>query len=233
MALESTGTSFSIRSLALSLNAIAIPSATAAAGLFVGLHGWGANAKDLATLAEYMDLSDYELVFADAPLPHPQAVGGRMWYDFPLGYQFEPTLGDRDDLIQSRQQLEAWLLSLAEHTGIPLSRTFLAGFSQGGAMALDVGLQLPLAGLLILSGYLHGPLRQAEAIAPPTLIVHGSHDSVVPIHAAHTTRTQLTQAQIPVTYCEVERMGHEIQPIVMEQIQSFVASIALGWGRTP
>ncbi|HEY9816134.1 MAG TPA: dienelactone hydrolase family protein [Candidatus Obscuribacterales bacterium] len=211
-----------------------MPSAsTEAAGLLVGLHGWGANAKDLATLAEYMDLSDYELLFVDAPFLHPQGFGGRMWYEFPLGYAFDTTLSDRDDLVQSRQHLHQWLLSLEEQTGIPLGRTFLAGFSQGGAMALDVGMQLPLAGVLVLSGYLHGPLNTPVQPAPPTLLVHGRQDQVVPIQAAHHTRSQLTAAAVPLTYCEFERMGHEIQPAVMEQIQSFVASIAMGWGETP
>lgn len=211
----------------LTLHAIAIPSATTeAAGLFVGLHGWGANAKDLATLAEYMDLSDYELLFPDAPFPHPQGFGGLMWYGFPLGYAFATDLGQQTDLQQSRQILRDWLLSLEDITGIPLSRTFLAGFSQGGAMTLDVGSQLPLGGLMVLSGYLHTPLTAIAQPSPPVLVVHGRQDAVVPVQAARQVRDQLLSLGATVTYQEFDQMGHEIQPVVMEQIQSFVAAIA-------
>lgn len=210
----------------LTLNAIAIPSSSPdATALFVGLHGWGANAKDLASLAEFMDLSDYELLFPDGPLPHPQGFGGRMWYGFPLGYAFDANLGDQDDLNQSRQLLKDWLLSLEATTGIPLSRTLLAGFSQGGAMALDIGTQLPLAGLMILSGYLHAPLQNVQPSLPPILVVHGRQDPVVPLSAAQRSRDALEALGAPVTYHEFN-MGHEIQPVVMEQIQSFVAGIA-------
>ena len=66
---------------------------------------------------------------------------------------------------------------------IPLSRTVLIGFSQGGAMALHVGCQLPLAGVISCSGYAH-PGWQPPSTRPPVLLLHGRNDEVVPAEAA-------------------------------------------------
>lgn len=216
----------------MTLRAIAIPPIRSAetetpSHLFVGLHGWGANAQDLAGLSPYMNLSDCQMIFPDAPFPHPQASGGKMWYGFPVGYDFSDVydLEQQADLQSSRQQLRNWLRSLADQTGIPLSRTILAGFSQGGAMTLDVGLSLPLAALIVMSGYLHGSLRiEDSAETPPVFVVHGRFDPVVPLAAAHQTRDHLQKAGVAVQYHEFD-MGHEIQMPALAQIRSFVQEI--------
>lgn len=210
------------------LEAIAIPPANGqpAKGLIVLLHGWGANFHDLVGLAEYMDLAEYQLVFPNGPLPHPMNPVGRMWYAFPESYSFlgTPEFGDRADLAHSRQQLLDFLKDQAQQTGIPLSRTVLGGFSQGGAMTLDVGVRLPLAGLMVLSGYLHSPLQPQIAELPPTLVVHGTQDMVVPLQAAHQVRDTLQPLGRTIQYQEYQ-MGHEILPVVLGQIQTFVKDI--------
>lgn len=209
----------------MTLRAIAIPpkSGQTAKGVFVGLHGWGANAQDLASLGEFLDLPDFYMIFPDAPFPHPNAPGGRMWYNFPENFSFRNDAGfrDRSDVSESRQQLTDWLKSLHDTTGVPLSQTYLAGFSQGGAMTLDVGTQLPLAALMSLSGYLHAPLEKGTQPIPPVLMVHGLQDTVVPIEAAQQARDRLTDLNAAIDYHELE-MGHEIRPIVLELIQSFM-----------
>lgn len=191
------------------------PANATPTSLFVALHGWGANAEDLATLTPLLNLPRYQFWFPDAPFPHPQVPGGRMWYDLDKG----------EGLDDSRQQLHHWLASLPEQTGIPLQQVILAGFSQGGAMALDVGLQLPVAGLISLSGYLH-PLADAtpNPALPPILIIHGRQDPVVPLQAAQIARETLTQAGAKVQYQEFD-MGHEIRPEVLTTVQTFVESL--------
>jgi phospholipase/carboxylesterase len=207
------------------LEAITVPPASGqpAKGLVVLLHGWGANCQDLLALAAYMNLPDYQFVFPDAPFPHPYNPVGRMWYDFPQSYSFlgNPEFADRPDLSNSRQLLTDLLTTLAESTGIPTDRTLLGGFSQGGAMTLDVGLRLPLAGLMVLSGYLHAPVRLFLSSAPPVLMVHGKQDTVVPVQSAQQARDSLRSLDVSVQYQEYD-MGHEIQPIVLSQIQNFV-----------
>jgi phospholipase/carboxylesterase len=154
-------------------------------------------------------------------MPHPQSPSGRMWYD----------LSTQEGLESGRQQLTDWIQSAGKFPGaiadIPLSRTVLAGFSQGGAMTLDVGTHLPLAGLIVLSGYLHPlELRPLPKTFPPILMIHGRQDTVVPIAAAQFARDSLAQAGATVQYHEFD-MGHEIQPQVLTLMQDFVNQLKI------
>jgi len=208
----------------VSLKAITLPPRNQPAqGLIILLHGWGANYNDLPPIAEMMDLGAYQLVFPDAPFPHPYSSIGRMWYNFPESYSFlgTPEFADRPDLASSRQQLLEFIPAQAELAGVPLSRTIMGGFSQGGAMTLDVGTRLPLAAIMVLSGYLHAPLHPTVTPIPPALVVHGKQDTVVPLQSAHQVRDRLKELQVPLQY-EEYNMGHEIQPGVLGRIQTFV-----------
>lgn len=200
-----------------SLDVISVPptSGNSPKGILVALHGWGANAQDLVTLAPFLQLPDYQLFFPNAPFPHPHAPGGRAWY----ALERENYAGLED----SRQRLREWLLSLESSTGIPLSKTILGGFSQGGAMTLDVGLNLPLAGLCSLSGYLHAEPKAENAPFPPILIVHGRQDGVVRLEAAQKARDILIALGAFVDYAEFD-MGHEVTPVVLNVMQRFILS---------
>lgn len=201
----------------MSLEAIAVKPTTGKepAGLIVVLHGWGANAQDLAPLVPLFNLPDYQFIFPNAPFPHPYTSVGRAWYD--LSNQ------KHQGYSESRQTLRDWLLSLESSTGVPLSHTILSGFSQGAAMTLDVGLSLPLAGLIALSGYLH-PSQVGDIQFPPVLIVHGRQDTVVPLKAAEYARDNLVALGVSVQYHEFE-MGHEIRPQVLPVLQNFVLEV--------
>lgn len=208
------------------LQAISVPAKREAKGLLVVLHGWGANAQDVAALASYLNLPDYQFLFPDAPFPYPYAPQGRVWYNFPENFSFtsHSDFGSQPELQVSREALTEWLHSLEETTGIPSSRTILAGFSQGGAMTLDVGLRLPLAALLVLSGYLHAPIAAHSinlATVPKVFMVHGISDMVVPLSAALQARNSLISLNIPVKYEELN-MGHEIPLTVLNKMQSFI-----------
>ena len=184
--------------------------------LLVMLHGWGANYRDLFPLAKMLNLPGFGYLFPNAPFEHPQVPGGRAWYA--LESQ------NYDGLLESREILFDWLMSLEANTGVPLSRTIMAGFSQGGAMTLDVGLTLPLTALCSLSGYLHyQPLPQPDRDFPfpPVLIVHGKQDQVVPLASARQAREELTKIDISVQYQEFN-MGHEIQPPALDLMREFI-----------
>lgn len=127
-------------------------------------------------------------------------------------------------LAESQKILINWLLSLEGATGVPLSRTILSGFSQGGAMTLDVGLKLPVAALVAMSGYLHPDIvPPINNHLPATLIMHGKYDQVVPLQAALKARKTLESLGLPVEYHELD-MGHEITLQVLDVFRNFVLS---------
>nr|WP_202924994.1 alpha/beta hydrolase [Myxacorys almedinensis] len=207
------------------MSAIALPpkSGYAPTGLVVILHGWGANAQDVAFLCSLLNLPGSQFILPNAPFPHPYGNGGKMWYDLSNIMTFERDVTQQADLKTSRQRLTEWLYSLESTTGVPLSRTILGGFSQGGAMTLDVGTQLPVAGLMVLSGYLHGAIL-AQPSYPPILMVHGRQDAVVPLKASHLAHQQLEALGAVVDYREFD-MGHEISPLVLHEMQTFIEKI--------
>jgi phospholipase/carboxylesterase len=140
-----------------------------------------------------------------------------MWYDLK-----NPA---HQGLVQSRQMLTNWLKSLSSTTGIPLESTILSGFSQGGAMALDVGLTLPLAGLVSLSGYLPSkPKLTTERALPPVLMVQGRLDKIVTKGEAIEARDSLAALGVAVKYLEFN-IGHEIKPEVLTAMRSFVVDV--------
>ncbi|MBD1860500.1 MULTISPECIES: alpha/beta hydrolase [Trichocoleus] len=209
----------------MSLQAISIPPATGQApeGLIVVLHGWGANAQDVASLLPLLSLSNCQFLCPDGPLPHPyNPPSGRMWYSFGQTPTFP--VADGTGLEESRQLLTDWLQSLEGQTGVPLSRTVLAGFSQGGAMTLDVGLNLSLAGLVSLSGYWHQSSQPKSDAFPPVFMAHGLQDNVVPLSAARDARDRLLALGVSVQYQEFQ-MGHDVRPEVLQLMRTFVLQV--------
>ncbi len=202
------------------LEIISVPANTdAPAGTIVLLHGWGANHHDLGDLAPYFQLPEYQFLFPNGIFDHEFTETGKMWYSFTGAGK----LTDRSvaQLATSREVLGAWVQSLPDTTGISLDRTWIAGFSQGGAMTLDIGLDLPVAGLIVLSGYLHPDRPKPPQDAPPVLIVHGKQDDVVPVFTARKSQELLSQWGVDVQYQEFE-MGHSIVPAVLDVVRDFV-----------
>lgn len=171
----------------------------------VWLHGLGADGHDFAPIVPEVVQRGWpaiRFVFPHAPMRPVTINNGmrmRAWYDIrDLG--FEGTVGDRADAAgvgASVAQVEA-LVARENERGIPASRVLLAGFSQGGAIALSAALQRkePLAGVVALSTYL--PLAsQAEgaptgsATSQPVFMAHGTQDPVVPFAAGQRSAERL------------------------------------------
>ncbi len=192
----------------------AMPNGDKPTYLLVVLHGWGANYQDFVPFAKVLNLNDFGYFFPNAPFDHFQVPGGKAWY----ALENQEFTG----LAESRELLFNWLSSLEASTGVPLNRTVLAGFSQGGAMTLDVGLTLPLAALCSFSGYLHyQPQSKEERVFSPTLIIHGKQDSVVPLQAAIKARDELTKIGVNVQYHEFD-MAHEVQEPAIALFKQFI-----------
>jgi phospholipase/carboxylesterase len=154
------------------------------------LHGLGADGHDFAPIVPELVRKDWpalRFVFPHAPQRAVTINNGmrmRAWYDIR-----DMNLANRADeagVDASVQQTEA-LIAREVERGIPASRVLLAGFSQGGAIALATALRRdqPLGGIVALSTYL--PMAErltkevtAAAPAQPLFMAHGQFDPVVP-----------------------------------------------------
>jgi phospholipase/carboxylesterase len=176
------------------------PSAPADAAV-VWMHGLGADGHDFESLVPELRLPaapSLRFVFPHAPIRPVTINGGmrmRAWYDV-VGFD-KRAPQDAAGIRESAESL-GLLLKRERERGIPAERIVVAGFSQGGAMALQLGLRWPerLAGVIALSTWL--PLAdtlEAEAhpanAAVPLLLAHGSFDPVVPQAAGEASRDAL------------------------------------------
>ena len=167
----------------------------------IWLHGLGADGNDFVPVVDEMRLPTalkIRFVFPHAPVRPVTLNGGmamRAWYDI-----YNANLSDRADLDgvrTSAAQVEA-LIAREAHRGIAARRIVLAGFSQGGAVALYTGLRHAerLAGIVALSTYLvDGPNLVREASAAnrdvPIFMAHGTQDPVIAFAWAEQSRRAL------------------------------------------
>jgi len=163
------------------------------------LHGWGADADDLLAIGQQIiEISkiDFEVISLRAPNIHPDN-NGRQWYGL-----YPP------DWNEAEREVNKLLLSLRQlgTFNIPLKKTILLGFSQGGAMAIDVGCKLDLGLIVSCSGYPH-PNWKPEQKCPPIIISHGLMDEVVPISASKNIYQKIKF--VSQNFCELkEFIGH-------------------------
>ena len=187
--------------------------------LVVLLHGYGSNEEDLLQLAPYFP-DQCRIVSFRAPfLLMP---GANCWYELDFGSH-----GIRADIGQAQQSLtvlsESINAAIAAYATDP-ERTFVVGFSQGGGMAGLVATHLPqLRGAAILSGINPFTLATTELPAPQcdVLVVHGSFDEVVPVTVGHSTRDQLQERGVAVTYAEYP-IGHTVDLRVIASLTRFL-----------
>lgn len=176
----------------------------------IWMHGLGADGHDFVPIVPYLGLSpelSVRFVFPHA-LMRPITINGgavmRAWYDIK---EISTTKGqDEAGVNHSAAKIRA-LIDREIERGIPASRIVLAGFSQGGAMALHVGLRYPqkLAGIMALSAYLMFPDRLQSEYSPansttPVFVAHGSQDPMVPIALGQAVSAVLKEGQWPVEW---------------------------------
>jgi phospholipase/carboxylesterase len=195
----------------------------------IWLHGLGADGHDFVPVVAQLQLPatlPIRFVFPHAPLRAITMNNGytmRAWYDL-LGLD----AGTREDAIgvqQSAQQVTD-LIRHEQQRGVPLQRIVLAGFSQGGAMALHCGLRFPerLAGILALSTYL--PLAQTlpDEMSPanhdiPIFMAHGAQDPLLPLFWAQSSREVLQKLNYALDF----RIYPMMHSVCMEEINDISA----------
>jgi phospholipase/carboxylesterase len=204
------------------------------------LHGLGADGWDFVPIVAELGLPDtlpVRFVFPHAPLRPVTVNAGyvmRAWYDIRA---FTPDgRADSAGLAESIERVNTYLRAAIERD-IPASRIVLAGFSQGGAVALAAGLRFPqrLAGVLALSAYLPFPGRlAAERSAAnadvPILMCHGRMDPVVPI-AMGTEARDVLLAQGHALQWHEYPMQHEVCAAELTEIGRWLREVLAGAAR--
>ena len=195
----------------------------------IWLHGLGADGHDFEPIVPELRLParlPVRFVFPHAPVRPVTLNGGmamRAWYDIiALGGNAQQ---DAAGIRESERQVRA-LLQRENERGIATNRIVLAGFSQGGAIALHTGVRYPerLAGIMGLSTYL--PLtdtvdneRSSANANTPIFMAHGTHDPVLPIQMGQNSHRLLEQLGYDIEWHDYA-MQHQV---CLEEIQAISA----------
>ena len=196
------------------------------------LHGLGADGHDFEAIVPELDLPAVPIrfVFPHAPMQPVTINAGmvmRAWYDV---NDAELRREDETGVRASQVRLEA-LIAREKERGTSASRLLLAGFSQGGAVALHTGLRYRerLAGIMALSCYL--PVAEklaAEAHAAnrdvPIFMAHGSLDPVVALTRASQSRDLLEREGYTVEWHDY-RMPHSVCPDEIRHLSAWLRRV--------
>jgi phospholipase/carboxylesterase len=219
------------------LEAIEVETDKNPAASVIWMHGLGADGNDFVPVVNEFDLAGapaIRFVFPHAPMRAVTINNGyvmRAWYDV----SFDDLAGksrhaDESGVRESQAQIEA-LIERETARGIAPGRVILAGFSQGGAIALQTGLcyAKPLAGIMALSTYL--PLADGfpQEAAPankatPIFMAHGAFDPVVPYVMGVGSMTYLTGLGYHTEWHEYP-MQHSVCPEEIQDIGTWLRKI--------
>lgn len=216
----------------MALETIEIETAPAPDAAVIWLHGLGADGGDFAPIVPELNLpggTRWRFVFPHAPTRPVTINAGavmRAWYDIDPR---RPLAGDAE--IRASSAAIAALVADQRALGIDSKRIVLAGFSQGGVIALHLGLRFdaPLAGIMALSTYLHDPenltaeltLENAEV---PIFLAHGLADPMIPITRAVASREVLKSLYYRVEWHEYA-MGHQVCLAEIRDIGRWLAAV--------
>lgn len=201
------------------------------------LHGLGADGHDFAPIVPELLRPHWpaiRFVFPHAPVRPVTINGGarmRAWYD--IAHLDLANRADEAGVEESIGQVEALIAREAER-GVPASKLILAGFSQGGAITLAVGLRraTPLAGLIALSTYLPAPHKAESRLVSgaerqPLFMAHGENDPVVPFQAGQQSATFLQRMGFAIDWHHYP-MGHQVCPEEIHDLGNWLDAIFRG-----
>ena len=208
------------------------------AGSVIWLHGLGADGHDFEPIVPEFGLANrlsLRFVFPHAPMRPVTINGGmtmRAWYDVLTLDRGGPQ--DEDGIRESSYMLEM-LIEREHERKIPYKKIVLAGFSQGGAIALHTALRHPqrLAGLMALSTWL--PLadgfdaevvhnEDAQSKELPIFMAHGSFDPMLPIALGQHSHEALEQAGYKVEWHDYP-MAHAVCAEEIADIRNWLLSV--------
>jgi phospholipase/carboxylesterase len=207
---------------------------TAPKATVIFLHGLGADGHDFVPVVQQLGLPKQlavRFIFPHAP-ERPITINGgyqmRAWYDI-HGLDFNAR-EDESGILASAIMIDQLIQEESER-GIPSDKIVLAGFSQGGALALHCGLRYfePLAGILALSCYmpLAATLQANKSPAnqnTPIFIAHGTQDSLVPFAWAELANNFLRENNYQTEFHQYP-MPHSVCPQEITDISRWLQRV--------
>ena len=195
--------------------------------LVILLHGLGADGNDLIGLQQYWGplVPDAEFISPNAPFPCDMAPYGYQWFSVQDRTPAAMLAGIR----AAAPLLDGFIEEEMHKRGLDEADTALVGFSQGTMMSLYVGLRRAksFAGILGYSGRLIAPELLASELRsrPPVLLVHGTHDPVVPFESLAHAETALKAAGVPLETLECPGIEHSIDPQGLQRGGMFLKQV--------
>ena len=201
-------------------------------GSIIWLHGLGADGHDFEPIVPELRLPQslsLRFVFPHAPVRPVTINGGmamRAWYDI-LSFDSEGR-ADRDGLLESSAILEE-LIAREIERGIPVEKIVVAGFSQGGAVAIHTALHTEhnIAGLMALSTYMALPDDVENAVSRrdlPIFMAHGSFDPVLRLEWGQASADKLTETGYTVEWHKYP-MAHAVCPQEIADISAWLSKV--------
>jgi len=213
------------------LETVEIETGSEPAGTVIWLHGLGADGHDFEPVVPELRLPDdlpLRFVFPHAPIrPVTINAGMRMraWYDI---VAIDRRARQDEEGIRESAAATVELIEREKERGIPAARIVLAGFSQGGAVAIHTALRYPerLAGLIALSTWMPlGESLAGEGSAAnrdlPVFMAHGRQDPMVPVALGEQTREALAAAGYPLDW-QTYDMPHAVCPAEIADISTWL-----------
>lgn len=214
-----------------SADGIVVETGPEPAASVIWLHGLGADGSDFVPIVPALRLrAPVRFVFPHAPMQPVTINGGavmRAWYDV-LGLEAGERREDEAGIRESARRIDG-LIGAELGRGVAPDRVVLAGFSQGGAMTLHVGLRQAarLGGLLVLSSYL-ALAQTVEAEASPAgraaaiFFGHGTQDPLISIGRARASRDALAALGCAVEYREYP-IPHTVSEVEVRDLAAWLA----------
>ncbi len=211
---------------------VEIESGANPVGSVIWLHGLGADGHDFEPIVPELRLPaelPLRFVFPHAPVRPVTINGGvamRAWYDI---VSLDATgRADAEGVRESTALLET-LVERERERGVDAARIVVAGFSQGGAIAINAALRAEerLAGLMALSTYIALPGELVDSKASremPVFMAHGSFDPMLPVGWGRTSADKLMEAGFNVEWHDYP-MAHAVCPQEIEDIRTWLLQV--------
>lgn len=196
-----------------SLEFVSVAPTGAVDSCVIWMHGLGADGHDFEPLVPELALPNTQFIFPHAPVRPVTINGGlemRAWYDF-ITLDFS-TGENYSHIHESLLAIKNLMAQVSTETAVPSSRVVLAGFSQGGVMALLGGLSSGdrYAGILALSTYLPAATLKEPLSCQTILQCHGTQDPVIPISVGEETAKRLGRSCPGQLEFKVYPMAHQL-----------------------